>query len=110
MGKMMEQGPVLVITFNSQQILCVKDKSGKVIEGSEDKVSSSSLISVRGSYSNNQFYIKSRNLLKYDRIIFCFLMQLKREGEEKGKGIVGKFSFKIVCQNIIPLFLVKPYI
>jgi len=38
MGKMMEQGPVLVITFNSQQILCVKDKSGKVIEGSEDKV------------------------------------------------------------------------
>lgn len=38
MGKMMEQGPVLVITFNSQQILCVKDKSGKVIEGSEEKV------------------------------------------------------------------------
>ena len=73
MGKMMEQGPVLVITFNSQQILCVKDKSGKVIEGSEDKVSSSSLISVRGSYSNNQFYIKSRNLLKYDESIFCFL-------------------------------------
>ena len=46
MGKMMEQGPVLVITFNSQQILCVKDKSGKVIEGSEDKVSSSSVKSV----------------------------------------------------------------
>jgi import inner membrane translocase subunit TIM44 len=38
MGKMMEQGPVLVITFNSQQILCVKDMAGKVIEGSEDKV------------------------------------------------------------------------
>jgi import inner membrane translocase subunit TIM44 len=30
MGKMMEQGPVLVITFNSQQILCVKDGEGKV--------------------------------------------------------------------------------
>jgi import inner membrane translocase subunit TIM44 len=30
MGKMMEQGPVLVITFNSQQILCVKDREGKV--------------------------------------------------------------------------------
>ena len=43
MGKMMEQGPVLVITFNSQQILCVKDKDGKVVEGSEDKVGSSSL-------------------------------------------------------------------
>merc|ERR1712106_1308053 len=38
MGKMMEQGPVLVITFNSQQILCVKDREGKVVEGSEDKV------------------------------------------------------------------------
>merc|ERR1712106_1181379 len=38
MGKMMEQGPVLVITFNSQQILCVKDREEKVVEGSEDKV------------------------------------------------------------------------
>ena len=38
MGKMMEQGPVLVITFNSQQIMCVKDREGKVIEGSPDKV------------------------------------------------------------------------
>jgi len=38
MGKMMEQGPVLVITFNSQQILCVKDRAGKVIEGSDSKV------------------------------------------------------------------------
>ena len=35
----MEQGPVLVITFNSQQVMCVKDKQGKVVEGSEDKVS-----------------------------------------------------------------------
>jgi import inner membrane translocase subunit TIM44 len=40
MGKMMEQGPVLVITFNSQQILCVRDRTGKVIEGSPDKVRS----------------------------------------------------------------------
>ena len=39
-GKMMEQGPVLVISFNSQQVMCVKDKQGKVMEGSEDKVSS----------------------------------------------------------------------
>lgn len=38
MGKMMEQGPVLVLTFNSQQILCVRDKTGKVVDGSEDKV------------------------------------------------------------------------
>jgi len=38
MGKMMEQGPVLIITFNSQQIVCVRNKEGKVVEGSEDKV------------------------------------------------------------------------
>jgi len=38
MGKMMEQGPVLVITFNSQQIMCVRDSSGKVVEGSSEKV------------------------------------------------------------------------
>ena len=44
MGKMLEQGPVLVITFNSQQILCVKDRDGKVVEGSEDKVSSHFLV------------------------------------------------------------------
>lgn len=33
MGKMMEQGPVLIITFQTQQIMCVKDSKGKVIEG-----------------------------------------------------------------------------
>ena len=34
----MEQGPVLVIMFHSQQVMCVKDKQGNVMEGSEDKV------------------------------------------------------------------------
>lgn len=33
MGKMMEQGPVLIITFQTQQIMCVKDSKGKVVEG-----------------------------------------------------------------------------
>ena len=42
MGKMMEQGPVLVITFNSQQIMCVRDRDGKVVEGSADKVRATS--------------------------------------------------------------------
>ena len=28
----------MVLTFNSQQVSCVKDREGKVIEGSEDKV------------------------------------------------------------------------
>ncbi|XP_022113187.1 mitochondrial import inner membrane translocase subunit TIM44 [Pieris rapae] len=38
MGKMMDQGPVLVITFQSQQIMCVRDSKDKVIEGDPDKV------------------------------------------------------------------------
>ena len=28
----------MVLTFNSQQVSCVKDREGKVIEGSDDKV------------------------------------------------------------------------
>jgi mitochondrial import inner membrane translocase subunit TIM44 len=38
LGKVMDQGPVLVITFQSQQILCVRDSKGNVIEGDPDKV------------------------------------------------------------------------
>lgn len=38
MGKIMEQGPVLIITFTSQQILCVRDKDNNVIEGDPNKV------------------------------------------------------------------------
>lgn len=38
MGKMMDQGPILVISFTSQQILSVKDGKGKVVEGDPEKV------------------------------------------------------------------------
>jgi len=38
MGKMMDQGPVLVITFSSQQILCVRNAKGEVTEGDPEKV------------------------------------------------------------------------
>ena len=38
LGKMMDQGPVLVITFNSQQILCVRNAKGEVVEGNPEKV------------------------------------------------------------------------
>lgn len=38
MGKMMEQGPVLIISFISQQIMCVRDKTGNVIEGDPNKI------------------------------------------------------------------------
>lgn len=38
MGKVMDQGPVLIITFQSQQIMCVRDSKKAVVEGSPDKV------------------------------------------------------------------------
>jgi len=38
MGKMMDQGPVLIITFTSQQILCVRDAKEAVIEGDPNKI------------------------------------------------------------------------
>ncbi|XP_043284250.1 mitochondrial import inner membrane translocase subunit TIM44 [Venturia canescens] len=38
MGKVMEQGPVLIISFQSQQIMCVRDASNKVVEGDPEKV------------------------------------------------------------------------
>lgn len=38
MGKVMEQGPVLIITFQAQQIMCVRDKTNTVVEGDPEKV------------------------------------------------------------------------
>uniref|UniRef100_A0A8W7PBD8 Mitochondrial import inner membrane translocase subunit TIM44 n=1 Tax=Anopheles coluzzii TaxID=1518534 RepID=A0A8W7PBD8_ANOCL len=38
MGKVMEQGPVLIVTFQTQQIMCVRDGKGAVIEGDPEKV------------------------------------------------------------------------
>lgn len=38
MGKVMEQGPVLIITFQSQQIMCVRDKTHQIVEGNAEKV------------------------------------------------------------------------
>lgn len=38
MGKVMEQGPVLIITFQTQQIMCVRDSKNLVVEGDPDKV------------------------------------------------------------------------
>ncbi|EEB14183.1 import inner membrane translocase subunit TIM44, putative [Pediculus humanus corporis] len=37
-GKIMDQGPVLIITFTCQQIQCVRDKNNKVIDGDPQKV------------------------------------------------------------------------
>ncbi|KAL8610761.1 hypothetical protein ACOMHN_016744 [Nucella lapillus] len=36
-GKMMEQGPVLVISFHAQQIMAVRDSKGSIVEGDTDK-------------------------------------------------------------------------
>lgn len=38
LGKMMDQGPVLVITFNAQQLTYVADSKGNVVEGDSDKI------------------------------------------------------------------------
>ncbi|XP_020294487.1 mitochondrial import inner membrane translocase subunit TIM44 [Pseudomyrmex gracilis] len=38
MGKMMDQGPVLVISFQSQQIMCVRNSKNEVVEGDPQKV------------------------------------------------------------------------
>lgn len=38
MGKVMEQGPVLIVTFQAQQIMSVRDKNHEVVEGDPDKV------------------------------------------------------------------------
>eukprot|EP00730_Choanoeca_flexa_P017671 TRINITY_DN8540_c0_g1_i3.p2 TRINITY_DN8540_c0_g1~~TRINITY_DN8540_c0_g1_i3.p2 ORF type:complete len:331 (+),score=77.02 TRINITY_DN8540_c0_g1_i3:1333-2325(+) len=37
----MDEGPVLVFIFNAQQTHCVRDRSGAIIEGSEDNVQQS---------------------------------------------------------------------
>ena len=38
MGKVMEQGPVLIISFTAQQIMCVRDVKDNVVEGDPDKI------------------------------------------------------------------------
>ncbi|XP_011505293.1 PREDICTED: mitochondrial import inner membrane translocase subunit TIM44 [Ceratosolen solmsi marchali] len=38
MGKVMDEGPVLAISFMTQQIMCVRDSKGNVIEGDPEKV------------------------------------------------------------------------
>ena len=34
-AKIMEQGPVLILTFTAQQTMCAVDSKGKVVEGGE---------------------------------------------------------------------------
>ncbi|XP_015268772.1 PREDICTED: mitochondrial import inner membrane translocase subunit TIM44 [Gekko japonicus] len=38
LGKMMEQGPVLIITFQAQLVMVIENQQGAVVEGSPDKV------------------------------------------------------------------------
>ncbi|CAN0259974.1 unnamed protein product [Lampetra fluviatilis] len=38
MGKLMEQGPVLIITFQAQLVLVLRDSKGQTVEGDPDKV------------------------------------------------------------------------
>ncbi|VEL35992.1 unnamed protein product [Protopolystoma xenopodis] len=38
MGKIMDQGPVLIISFQSQEIHCWRDATGQVKEGDPERV------------------------------------------------------------------------
>uniref|UniRef100_A0A8B9LHC1 Mitochondrial import inner membrane translocase subunit TIM44 n=1 Tax=Astyanax mexicanus TaxID=7994 RepID=A0A8B9LHC1_ASTMX len=38
MGKMMEQGPVLIITFQAQLVMVIRNTKGEVVEGDPEKV------------------------------------------------------------------------
>lgn len=38
MGKVMDQGPVLIVTFQTQQIMCVRNAKHEVVEGDPEKV------------------------------------------------------------------------
>lgn len=38
LGKVMEQGPVLIITFQAQQIMCLRDEQGSIVEGDPEKI------------------------------------------------------------------------
>lgn len=37
-GRVLEDSPVLIVSFNTQQINCLRDRSGEVIEGKEDDI------------------------------------------------------------------------
>lgn len=37
-GKVLEDSPVLIVSFNTQQINCLRDRAGSVVEGSEDDI------------------------------------------------------------------------
>ncbi|XP_058055633.1 mitochondrial import inner membrane translocase subunit TIM44-like [Anopheles bellator] len=38
MGKMMPQGPVLIVSFQTQQVACVRNAQGSIVEGDPEKV------------------------------------------------------------------------
>lgn len=37
-GRLLEDSPVLIVSFNTQQINCLKDKRGDIVEGREDDI------------------------------------------------------------------------
>lgn len=37
-GRVLDDAPVLIVSFNTQQINCLRDRAGKVVEGSEDDI------------------------------------------------------------------------
>lgn len=72
MGKVMEQGPILVITFTAQQIMSVRDKSGGVVEGDPNKI-------LRVNY----VWVLCRDPAEFDPMAAWRLMDLSANSSEQ---------------------------
>ena len=65
----------------------------------------------KGCYSANKFKLKLPQTLIFcwGNGVTCFFSckwsGVGKKDEKKGKGVMGKFSFRIVCQNHIPFSL-----
>lgn len=55
MAKIMEQGPVLVLTFSAQQIMVLRDATGNIIEGGEVSLLGPMGIELQTSYRLQTF-------------------------------------------------------
>ena len=65
---------------------------------------------IRGCYSGNKFHLKLLKIKYFvgGKLVFwCNWREVGKKGGEKRKGVKGKFSLRIVCQNHIPFPLIS---
>ena len=62
MGKMMEQGPVLIITFQAQLVLVIRNTKGEVVEGDPVSTHTHTLSPDQGGGLHTQFVKRSVSL------------------------------------------------